>query len=270
MRAVSTLIISLLAISCCAWSYSAARKNREGNEFYKKGQYAEALKSYSEAMTEAPEKPELYFNIGDALYKQSQFPEAVKLYERSAAPGKGQLQSEAFYNVGNAKYRIGKKASNTDSLKEAIAFYEKSLELNPDDMDAKYNLEFVRRELKKLEQQKKEKEQKKEQEKKDQQKKEEEQKEEEKKKEQEQEKKEKKEKEEQEQEKKEKKEKEEQEKEEKQKPKPQPAKPKPAEKDLTKEQAERLLKAFEREQRDPANFIKAQINPSPEEVDKDW
>ena len=245
-RRIDTIIPLLLALCCISWSYSAARKNSEGNRLYKEGKYEEALKNYQKAMTEAPEKPELYFNIGDALFKQSQFPEAVKLYERSAGGGKADLQSNVFYNIGNAKYRIGRKGSDTDSLKEAVACYERSLEINPNDMDAKYNLEFVKRELKKLEEQQ-QKQGQKEQEKKEQQKKEQQKKEQEKK----------------EQEKKE------QQKTEGEKPKPQPVGTQtPVE--LTKDQAEYLLKAFEREQRNPADFIKAQIKPVPHRVEKDW
>jgi Ca-activated chloride channel family protein len=301
-RRIDTIIPLLLALCCISWSYSAARKNSEGNRLYKEGKYEEALKNYQKAMTEAPEKPELYFNIGDALFKQSQFPEAVKLYERSAGGGKADLQSNVFYNIGNAKYRIGRKGSDTDSLKEAVACYERSLEINPNDMDAKYNLEFARRELKKLEEQQKKEQQKKEQQKKEQQKKEqqkkeqqkkeqekkeqekkEQQKKEQQKKEQEKKEQQKKEQEKKEQQKKEQQKKEQQKKEQEKKeqqkkeqqkmegkkPKPQPAGTQtPVE--LTKDQAEYLLKAFEREQRNPADFIKAQIKPVPQRVEKDW
>ena len=159
-------ILALLSLSCLGWSYSAARKNNEGNECYQKGEYEQALKKYSEAMTEAPEKPELYFNVGNALYKQSKFPESLKLYERSAAPGDVKLQSKAFYNIRNSKFRTGKAGADINALQEAAACYVKALELNPGDRDAKHNLEFAQREIKKIQEQKKREEEKKKEEKK--------------------------------------------------------------------------------------------------------
>ncbi|MCH8157233.1 MAG: tetratricopeptide repeat protein, partial [Nitrospinae bacterium] len=61
-------------------------------------------------------------------------------------------------NMGNAFYRTGK-------LEESAAAYKKALELDPSDMDAKFNLEFVREQIEK----KKQEQQKQKQDKKDQQ-----------------------------------------------------------------------------------------------------
>jgi tetratricopeptide (TPR) repeat protein len=50
-------------------------------------------------------------------------------------------QAKGYYNSGNVLYREGK-------WEEAIGAYKKALELNPNDEDAKYNLEFVRQKIK--------------------------------------------------------------------------------------------------------------------------
>lgn len=155
-RAAAYIGVMMLALSCLGGGYSAAKKNREGNESYRKGRYDQALKSYSEALTEAPEKRELYFNIGDVLYKQSKFDDAAKLYEKSATADVDH-QSKILYNMGNAKFRMRKEPADVKPLKEAAALYVKSLELNPADRDAKYNLEFVLREIRKIEEKKKDK-----------------------------------------------------------------------------------------------------------------
>jgi Ca-activated chloride channel family protein len=154
-KAGAGVVVVMFSLSCLGWSYSAARKNNQGNECYQKGEYDQALKKYSEAMTEAPEKAEIYFNVGDALYKQSKFPESLKLYEKSAAPGDAKLQSKVFYNIGNSKFRMGKAGADLNALQEAAACYEKALEIAPGDRDAKYNLEFALREIKKIEEQNK-------------------------------------------------------------------------------------------------------------------
>ena len=51
------------------------------------------------------------------------------------------LEAQALYNLGNAMYRQGK-------LEEAVEYYKKTLELDPEDEDARKNLEFVREEIK--------------------------------------------------------------------------------------------------------------------------
>ena len=50
------------------------------------------------------------------------------------------MQAEALYNLGNVAYR-------RHDLPQAEQLYKSALELNSDDQDAKFNLEFVRREM---------------------------------------------------------------------------------------------------------------------------
>jgi len=118
-------------------------KTRKGNKLYEKGQYDEALKVYKDAQLESPESPQLHYNIGNALYQKRKFKEAAEEYEKALRSDQPLLQEGAYYNLGNSAYRQGK-------LTDAIQYYEKVLELKPDDMDAKYNLEFVRKKLKEM------------------------------------------------------------------------------------------------------------------------
>jgi tetratricopeptide (TPR) repeat protein len=70
------------------------------------------------------------------------YEEAIKNYQDVAATAQDiQLEEKSLYNIGNCKYRQG-------MLEEAVEYYKKALDLNPDDQDAKYNLEFVREEIK--------------------------------------------------------------------------------------------------------------------------
>ena len=52
------------------------------------------------------------------------------------------LRAQAYYNMGNSFYRQGQFA-------EAIAAYKEALKLNPDDQDAKHNLELAQQQLEK-------------------------------------------------------------------------------------------------------------------------
>ena len=65
----------------------------------------------------------------------------MKDFEKSLSIEDILTQSKSYYNIGNSLYRMGK-------LPESILAYTQALKLNPNDEDAKYNLEFVRAKLK--------------------------------------------------------------------------------------------------------------------------
>lgn len=113
----------------------------EGNKLYVEERFDEALNKYIDAQTQAPESPVIKFNMGDAQYKKEKYEDAMKQFESMLSVDDAGLQSQAYYNMGNSLYRLGK-------LPESILMYKKALELDPADEDAKYNLEFVRKQLK--------------------------------------------------------------------------------------------------------------------------
>ncbi len=114
---------------------------KEGNELFFQEKYDEANNKYRDALLENPESPIIHFNIGDVLYKKKNYEEALKSFDKTTAADDILLQSKSYYNLGNTLYRMGK-------LPESIQMYKKALELNPDDEDAKYNLEYVRTKIK--------------------------------------------------------------------------------------------------------------------------
>lgn len=132
-----TLVIADFA--CGESLYSAMKK---GSTLYEDKKYDEAIKSFIDAQIESPENPKLKYNVANAHYKMKNHEEAAKNYQDVAATAQDiQLEEKSIYNIGNCMYRQGK-------LEEAVEYYKKALELNPDDQDAKYNLEFVREEIK--------------------------------------------------------------------------------------------------------------------------
>ena len=110
------------------------------------GAYDQALRGFADHQTERPDDPELSLNVGAAHYKLSDFEAADGQFYRAAAIGDDELRAQAFYNLGNSAYRQGQ-------LEDAVDFYMASLEANPDDLDAKFNLEFVREEMRRRQQQ---------------------------------------------------------------------------------------------------------------------
>lgn len=126
--------------NCLTWA-SFRGKISKGNNLYHKEKFDKALKEYQDAQINNPESIELHFNLGNALYKKGEFEQAYKEYEMATYSKNALLQAKAYYNMGNSLYRQGK-------LAESIQVYKKSLEINPDDEDAKYNIELVQKKIK--------------------------------------------------------------------------------------------------------------------------
>lgn len=134
----------LLMLPFLGWTFldPVAKKNEEGNALFEKGEYEAALRRYLEAQQEARSRPELHFNAGDALYMQGKYAEALQEMGRATEGTHPDMSAAAHYNLGNALFR-------QEKFQEAVGAYKKSLELKPDDIDAKINLELA---LEKLDQ----------------------------------------------------------------------------------------------------------------------
>lgn len=71
------------------------------------------------------------FSSANSLYKEAKYEEAIKLYEQIEA--QNLVSSELYYNLGNCYYKLNKVAPT-------IYNFEKALQLNPLNKDAKNNL----------------------------------------------------------------------------------------------------------------------------------
>lgn len=119
--------------------YDAVQK---GNKLYRAGKFDEALKTYIDGQIENADDVNLRYNIASTHYKMKNYEEAVNGYLDVAATAPDEmLQEKALYGCGNALFRQGK-------LEQAIEYYQKALDLDPQDHDAQHNLEFAREELK--------------------------------------------------------------------------------------------------------------------------
>jgi len=113
----------------------------KGNQALTEGDQQTALNFYHQAEVERPETPELEYNIAGALYKDEKYEEAVDKLQKSLVMQDAAKESSAHYNLGNVYYRMG-------DFQNAIQSYQRSLEITPEDIDAKYNLELARKMLK--------------------------------------------------------------------------------------------------------------------------
>lgn len=134
---------TLLLVACGS---SAGRYNNRGNAEFEDGDYTAALDNYREAQNEDPDVAEPYYNSGNSLHKQGNLESAETQLKQANRTAEGELAQHSNYNLGNTFY----EGQNFESAVEA---YKESLRLNPDDKDAKYNLELALKQQQQQEQQ---------------------------------------------------------------------------------------------------------------------
>jgi len=128
-----------------------------GNEFFGKGNYTTAQHFYLMASGTAPNSPEVMFDLGLAFYRSEFYDESVLAYERAAALSRDEkFRAQCKFGHANAAYRIAMKhQKNIYDFQQALALtigiYREALKLDPSLVDAKYNIEVIKRKLRELE-----------------------------------------------------------------------------------------------------------------------
>jgi Ca-activated chloride channel family protein len=161
LRKITLFSILVILFTSTTWGFTVRNKNNRANKLFSKENYRKALDLYEELDKTVDVKKEeiksiLKYNKGNALSKLGKFEESMESYKKCLSMlEKVRKLPSIYYNMGNASYRTGK-------LKEALEYYKKTLDINPNDRDAKFNIELIK---KKMEEQKKKEKDKKDQEK---------------------------------------------------------------------------------------------------------
>lgn len=136
MPAREILAAAFLAAFLLACGPTPDQVNNAGHEPYLKGDYASALASYRDAAGRTPDSGEPYYNSANTLYRTEEYEEALESYDESLIRAEGDLRSRGFFNRGNTSYQ-------RQDYSEAVEAYKEVLRMNPDDGDAKHNLELA-------------------------------------------------------------------------------------------------------------------------------
>jgi tetratricopeptide (TPR) repeat protein len=108
---------------------------QKGNEAYNKKQYDEAINNYKKAIEKNPDDETAQYNLGNALYKSGKAKEAEEAFNNAIK------NSQSSANKASAWYNNGVAFQNENKLPECINAYKQALRLNPDDDDARRNLQ---------------------------------------------------------------------------------------------------------------------------------
>ena len=132
-----------VAVSFRLMGQKANEAIQTGNDLYKQQKYDQAELQYNNAIALEPSGSTAKFNLANTLYRQGRKDEAVKKFgDLSDNEEKAALKSKIYYNKGVV-------LSAQEKLEESIEAYKNALRQEPNDKEARENLQKALLELKK-------------------------------------------------------------------------------------------------------------------------
>jgi len=115
---------------------------RKGNKLYKEKQFDQSQQQYQKAIEKAPDNPTSNYNLGNVQFRKNSFEDAAKSYQTTIDHANDNTIKE------NASYNQGVALIKQKKLEESISAWKNSLKLDPNDIDARENLQKALQELK--------------------------------------------------------------------------------------------------------------------------
>ena len=133
------MIILTLVAAEEVFSQPEQKYIRKGNGKYNEQQYNEAEVLYRKALEKNIKSGKAEYNLSNSLYKQEKYDASAAKYFGLAQEEKDHHElSRYYYNLGNSMFKANK-------LKESIEAYKNALRNNPEDDDARHNLQLALR-----------------------------------------------------------------------------------------------------------------------------
>lgn len=146
MKNLLVVLLSMVSASVCAQQTQALQLIKKGNEQYRKNEMNKAVADYKKALDADPANETALFNLANAYFRQHRQVDAAQTYLSIIKKSSNkQLLSKAYYNQGVI-------LSKQNNLEQSINAYKNALRLNPDDKEARENLQKALLELKKKKQ----------------------------------------------------------------------------------------------------------------------
>ena len=108
-------LLLLLTLPLFSWSSDYGSLYKKANEQYKKAQYQDAVKSYTQIVDDGCKSEAVYFNLGNAYFKLGDISSALLYYEKAhkLAPGDEDINFNIYF--ANSK--------TPDKVEPAPAFF---------------------------------------------------------------------------------------------------------------------------------------------------
>lgn len=226
-------LIGILAfVSSDAYAQKTDRDYlRSGNKLYNDSLFVKAEVDYRKALEINPKSADAMFNLGNSLLMQQKAKEAMEQFEAAARLEKDKEKLAHIY------HNMGVILQSSKQLPQCIEAYKESLRNNPKDDETRYNLVLAQKQLKDQQQQQQNQDQQKDQ-KKDQ--------------------------------KQDEKEQNKDQQDQQQQQQDQNQQQQQNKDDMSKENAEQLLKAAMQDEKDVQDKVKKQMQVSGKKLEKDW
>ncbi len=119
---------------------TAWRQVEEGNRAYEEQRYEDALDAYATAEESAPDDPAVDYNIANALHQLRRLEEASASASEALAAA---LEADDPEVAGLAHFTLGNTSFRREQWEAARDSYMAALRVDPEDREAKANLELV-------------------------------------------------------------------------------------------------------------------------------
>lgn len=159
LLAIGATLLLFFGLGCQAVAANGvAELVGKGVSSYDKGHFTAAARQFATALSRDPSSPRVAYDLGAAELGQGNDKKALTYLEQAenSPDAAGSLQAAASYDKGEAYAALGAAADADPSA--ALAYYRKSarafhhaLEISPSRSAAAYNLDIVRRRIKRLE-----------------------------------------------------------------------------------------------------------------------
>jgi Ca-activated chloride channel family protein len=141
MKKVSKVIRSIICVFLLTSPFLSCGGSRiqvaYGNYKYAQGKYGQATISYMRALRTVRDRSVLFYNLGNVYHALGETDSATNTLSQAVSVGEwDELESRANFNLGSIYYELGE-------YKRAAERYIASLVANPNDIDAKINLELA-------------------------------------------------------------------------------------------------------------------------------
>jgi Ca-activated chloride channel family protein len=140
--------------ACVAIPASSFAKN-DGVRAYEQQKYDRALKAFTEQLGREPHSAERQFNVGSAAYQKGDLEHALEAFSHALTSPDPGLRAKAEYNLGNTLFQRGaaqkKNEPKIQDWRNALQHYEQALKVEPQNADAAFNADVVRKMLEQLE-----------------------------------------------------------------------------------------------------------------------
>lgn len=129
---IQIILLLLVLVSC----NSVAEQNNTGNSLTNALDFDDAIRAYSSAQVSDPDNPIPYINTAKAYFEQGNLDIAIEVLEQAILRGDENIKAQAHYNMGNFYFM-------SQQMEGAIPAYREALIINPNDENARHNLDLA-------------------------------------------------------------------------------------------------------------------------------